>query len=1159
MDQNCINYILDSYNNSVPISDVISELKANPDKYFCPEINVDDMYIFPRPQARQNISDVCNLTGLRSSGTPVVFNGDIIFATQLTDGTEAGIYSVDLNTMVMNWHVSPDSSGSLSGMTVYNNRLYLGTISGKLYCLNISDGSVVWSSDVIDTTPDTGLSSAPLVFNDVVYVTTGAPSGLAAFSAESGEPVSIDIGDGTGSGGAFLSSPSTDGHLVYFSGPAGISAYDPDDGIVWTFPVSGKTGTPVYRSSTVFFLSETCLYAVDAGTGQEKWNVSRSGPVVSPAVCPGTVVSVNDDGLSAYDEAGGSLLWTHAASSVYPYSPLIVGDVVFYTHDINYMSGVNLRDGTEPTILKTEIDIYPHMMYRVSGTSNYTSSPVYSDNRVFIGSNPTGKFKMAGIGEKHLTTKYLFNDKVTVPPYLTKEVSGTETAYASAAGLLSEAAGETPYVFENGSLVSYGNIENNETHKWRLTVNRALRESAFDEIQDDDVVLFYFGGSDQLTEAMYAVSIQADVAGSFAEVSVDPGYKQSFLPGETSSGKVSVSVVDWNGNPVTPPAAECDWQSSSDAFTMVKNGTEMEYAVSQTGSAGDSAVFEFVWTPENAGGHNVSVSTDPVYISERTAPIPSDEAVESTQTYFTWKGNYARTGVANGSGPLTPTILWDTEIPSIGTFIPLISGSPVVSGDRVYVTSWNGGMAPAELKVGIFCFDRETGEEIWYNPDYSGRGGITIEDGLLYTTGGLNMICLNADDGSLVWKTDAISDYPYVGLTSTPLVLNNTVYVVTTSLINNSVIDDFYGFDAQTGEQIFKMSAQSPDGKAGGIGIFASVSMSPDGILYVPGGGGMFAFDPATKTKLWEFDCGARSTKSGKIDGNNVYVGSPVYKDQCVYFIRGGNGDIPTTLFCMDAITGKEVRSFDITSAPVTPVITDDKIITLAGGAHAYDLETGEELWFLETDGSNRASPIVAGNAVYFGTYTQGLLYAVDIDTGKEIWQYKLPSPPTAGEGWFNIVEGTPAIEDGVLYIGAENGHFYAFKDPEAPGTFTITAAPSRNGVIRPAGDTAVEAGGSVVCTITPDSGWHIVDVLVDGVSVGAVSSYRFSNVDADHTIAAVYEKDGTQPKPTRDTVRELIAYLANGDPLREDYNYDFNNDFRINGKDLILAEMMSA
>ncbi|MEW5765846.1 MAG: hypothetical protein AB1824_12815, partial [Acidobacteriota bacterium] len=46
----------------------------------------------------------------------------------------------------------------------------------------------------------------------------------------------------------------------------------------------------------------------------------------------------------------------------------------------------------------------------------------------------------------------------------------------------------------------------------------------------------------------------------------------------------------------------------------------------------------------------------------------------------------------------------------------------------------------------------------------------------------------------------------------------------------------------------------------------------------------------------------------------------------------------------------------------------------------------------------------------------------------------------------------------------------------------------------------------------TPDSGFHVADVLVDGVSVGPVASYTFTNVQADHTIAASFAPDINGP-----------------------------------------------
>ena len=74
--------------------------------------------------------------------------------------------------------------------------------------------------------------------------------------------------------------------------------------------------------------------------------------------------------------------------------------------------------------------------------------------------------------------------------------------------------------------------------------------------------------------------------------------------------------------------------------------------------------------------------------------------------------------------------------------------------------------------------------------------------------------------------------------------------------------------------------------------------------------------------------------------------------------------------------------------------------------------------------------------------------------------------------------------------------------------TYTITATAGVGGSISPAGAN-VTGGGSVTFTITPDKGYTISDVLVDGKSVGAVVSYTFSNVSAPHAIAASFLPGG--------------------------------------------------
>jgi glucose/arabinose dehydrogenase len=71
--------------------------------------------------------------------------------------------------------------------------------------------------------------------------------------------------------------------------------------------------------------------------------------------------------------------------------------------------------------------------------------------------------------------------------------------------------------------------------------------------------------------------------------------------------------------------------------------------------------------------------------------------------------------------------------------------------------------------------------------------------------------------------------------------------------------------------------------------------------------------------------------------------------------------------------------------------------------------------------------------------------------------------------------------------------------------SYTITASAGANGSISPSGAVSVTQGTSQTFSITPNSGYAVSDVTVDGASVGAVTSYTFSNVQANHTISASF------------------------------------------------------
>jgi hypothetical protein len=74
------------------------------------------------------------------------------------------------------------------------------------------------------------------------------------------------------------------------------------------------------------------------------------------------------------------------------------------------------------------------------------------------------------------------------------------------------------------------------------------------------------------------------------------------------------------------------------------------------------------------------------------------------------------------------------------------------------------------------------------------------------------------------------------------------------------------------------------------------------------------------------------------------------------------------------------------------------------------------------------------------------------------------------------------------------------------PPNHTILASAGPGGSISPSGSVPVLVGDDQAFTITPDANFMITDVVVDGVSQGALSSYTFTAVQADHTISATFD-----------------------------------------------------
>lgn len=94
----------------------------------------------------------------------------------------------------------------------------------------------------------------------------------------------------------------------------------------------------------------------------------------------------------------------------------------------------------------------------------------------------------------------------------------------------------------------------------------------------------------------------------------------------------------------------------------------------------------------------------------------------------------------------------------------------------------------------------------------------------------------------------------------------------------------------------------------------------------------------------------------------------------------------------------------------------------------------------------------------------------------------------------------------------------YKFSNVLAPHTisasfavnssYTISESAGANGSISPMGNTTVTGGSKLTCIITPDTGYRVANVIVDGVSMGSITRYNFINIMANHTISASFILD---------------------------------------------------
>jgi len=197
-------------------------------------------------------------------------------------------------------------------------------------------------------------------------------------------------------------------------------------------------------------------------------------------------------------------------------------------------------------------------------------------------------------------------------------------------------------------------------------------------------------------------------------------------------------------------------------------------------------------------------------------------------------------------------------------------------------------------------------------------------------------------------------------------------------------------------------------------------------------------------------------------------------------------------------------QGFDVPMPPVNVIKIDP-----ANTSIAYAGTEGNGLWKTENGGSewmkidDVPSPWVKNIAI--SSMDSKNIFAVFYPEG--IFESK-----DSGITWSDIKFNLPSKEitatlfaGNSLLIGAKSGVY------KLRVTYAIAASSSLGGLISPSGAISAKTGDTKTFVITPNSGYKISNVRIDGKSIGSVSSYTFSNISSDHTIGVAFEKEVKQ------------------------------------------------
>ncbi len=322
----------------------------------------------------------------------------------------------------------------------------------------------------------------------------------------------------------------------------------------------------------------------------------------------------------------------------------------------------------------------------------------------------------------------------------------------------------------------------------------------------------------------------------------------------------------------------------------------------------------------------------------------------------------------------TKNIAWKVELPGSGT------SSPIIMGERIYLTWYNGYAVPRQpkgqmedLKLGLLCLNKADGKPIWSKevpaslPEQESireshgyaSSTPTADAERVYAFFGRSGVVAMDHEGKQLWKVDVGSKVNGWGSAASPI-LYEGLLIVNASVESSTMV----GLDKKTGKEVWRAEGIN---EAWNTPLLVDVAGGKkELVISIPQK--VFGFDPATGQKLWTCSTGI-----------GWYMApSMVAHDGVIYCLGGRQGGC---------------------------------LAVKAGGRG--EVTASHRVW-MGKKGSNVASPVVYQGHLFWMNDVNETAYCADLKTGELLYEEKISR---AGQVYASSVAG-----DGKIYHFTRSG-----------------------------------------------------------------------------------------------------------------------------------------